>query len=231
MARILVADDDPFLRSTLRIALSGDGHQLIEAEDSDQALELFPTENPDLIVLDVSMPGIDGFTVCKRIRADSSVPILMLTGRDDVQDRVMGLQNGADDYLGKPFAVEELCARVKTLLRRTPGVAPLETGTLTFGDVELDTESHEASRAGEPLALTPHEFLLLQFLMQHPRQVLSREQICREVWGFPFGGESNFIDVTVKDLRRKLEANGGPRVVDTVRGFGYALREPQEGWR
>jgi two-component system response regulator MprA len=176
----------------------------------------------DLVVLDVMLPGLDGLTVCERLRAASSTPILMLTAKDTVEDRVTGLDRGADDYLVKPFALDELLARARALLRRAQ---PHGEKALQYADLTIDLDTREAFRGGEPLRLTPREYDLLVVFLRHPRQVLSREQLSQQVWGFAFEGESNFVDVAVKELRKKLEAGDRPRLIQTVRGVGYALRE------
>jgi len=221
-ARILVAEDDTDLSRALHLAFSLEGYNFTPAYDGESALRIFDAEHPDLVVLDVSMPQLDGFTVCERIRATSAVPILMLTARGSLEDKVSGLKHGADDYLVKPFAVEELLARIDALLRRHRTES---TGLLAMGDLRVNPDSHEAYRGDRALHLTPREFQLLNVLLRNPRQVLSRDQLCEQVWGYSFRGESNFIDVTVKGLRRKLEEGGESRLIQTVRGFGYALRE------
>lgn len=191
------------------------------AEDGESALALAAAKPPDLVILDVMLPGVDGLTVCRRLRARWLGPILLLTARDTVPDRVAGLDEGADDYVVKPFALDELLARVRALLRRHH----LGPGKLGFGDLELDPETKEANRAGEPLQLTPNEFKLLETFLRHPRRVLTRSQLAQQVWGVVYEGESNYIDVAIKELRRKLEVGGRSRLIQTVRGFGYALRE------
>lgn len=222
-ARILAVDDDQAILDVLRLAFSFEGYEMIAALDGEAAIKLFHAQQPDLVILDVSLPGLDGFTVCERLRGiSSSVPILILTGRDAVPDRVTGLSHGADDYLVKPFAVEELMARIQALLRRTQGEMP---EALSFADLYVNLSTHEAFRGDSPLQLTPREYQLLTVLLRNPRQVLSREQLSQQAWGYTYRGESNFIDVTVKDLRRKLEEGDKPRLIQTVRGFGYALRE------
>jgi two-component system response regulator MprA len=221
-ARILVVDDDPAVLSGLRRALTLEGYEVLVAEDGDAALAVASADGPDLVILDVMLPDIDGFDVCRRLRARSDTPVLLLTARDTVPDRVAGLDHGADDYLVKPFALDELLARVRALLRR----AQPQTGqVLAYADLVVDLTAHEASRGGEALKLTPREYELLSVFLRHPRQVLSREQLCQQVWGYAFEGESNFVDVAVKELRRKLEGDGRPRLIQTVRGYGYALRE------
>lgn len=220
-AAILVVDDDPSVLSALRRALVLEGYQVSTAADGEAALEMIGTSRPDLLVLDVMLPGIDGFRLCARARELSGAPILMLTAKDTVPDRVSGLDHGADDYLVKPFAIDELMARVRALLRRAAGHS---SRTLQYEDLLLDLDTHEAFRGDEPLSLSPLDFQLLTVFLQHPRQVLSREQLCQQVWGFDFEGESNFVNVAVMELRRKIESEGRPRLIQTVRGFGYALR-------
>ena len=224
---ILVVDDDQAVRDALRRALSLQGYDVEVAKDGEEALLKLRT-NPsstDLLVLDVLMPRLDGIEVTRRLRSDGSeVPILMLTARDQVSDRVSGLEAGADDYLVKPFALEELVARVRALLRR---LAPDETATkLGFADLELDTGTREVTRGDESLTLTRTEFALLELFLRNPRQVLTRSVIFDRVWGYDFGYGSNSLDVYISYLRKKTEAGGKPRLIHTVRGVGYALREP-----
>jgi two-component system, OmpR family, response regulator MprA len=221
-ADVLLVDDDPAVLSGLRRALSMAGHRVLVAEDGETALAITERQSLDLVILDVMLPGLDGLAVSQQLRARSAVPILMLTARDTVPDRVAGLDAGADDYLVKPFALDELLARVRALLRRSQPVG----SALSYADVTLDPSTREAFRAGEPLRLTPTEFELLETFLRHPRQVLSRIQLCQQVWGYAFAGESNFVDVAVMELRRKLESGGHPRLIQTSRGYGYALREP-----
>jgi two-component system response regulator MprA len=224
-ARVLIVDDDPKILSLLRRGLSFEGYQVTTAEDGLGALASARDEPPDLVVLDVMMPGLDGLEVCRRLRAGAEdVPILMLTARDTVPDRVAGLDAGADDYLVKPFAFDELLARVRALLRRSR-VEERDSGALRFADLELSPASREAFRAGQAIHLTAREFDLLELFLRNPRIVLTRETIFERVWGSDFLGETNVIDVHVKALRDKLEAGGGGRVIQTVRGVGYALRE------
>jgi two-component system, OmpR family, response regulator MprA len=220
--RVLVVDDDPAVLSGLRRALALEGYAVQVAESGEAALALAAAEAPDVVVLDVMLPDVDGLTVCRRLRDVGTMPIVLLTAKDTVPDRVAGLDSGADDYLVKPFALDELLARVRAQLRRSQHRADR---LLQYADLRLDLETREATRLGEPLRLTPREFELLAAFLRHPRQVLSREQLCQRVWGFAFEGESNFVDVAVKELRKKLEADGRPRLIQTVRGFGYALRE------
>jgi two-component system response regulator MprA len=223
---ILVVDDDQAVRDALRRALSLQGYEVDVANDGEEALLKLRT-NPtttDLLVLDVLMPRLDGLELTRRLRSDGSeLPILMLTARDQVSDRVSGLEAGADDYLVKPFALEELIARVRALLRR---LAPEESSTtLRFADVELDTGTREVTRGDEVLTLTRTEFALLELFMRNPRQVLTRSVIFDRVWGYDFGYGSNSLDVYISYLRKKTEVGGKPRLIHTVRGVGYALRE------
>jgi two-component system, OmpR family, response regulator MprA len=221
-ARVLVVDDDPAVLSGLRRALVLEGYDVLTAEDGEAAIETASATKPDLIVLDVMLPGIDGLAACEHLRRTGPMPILMLSAKDTVPDRVAGLNRGADDYLVKPFAVDELSARIRALLRRAGGPAEAK---LAYADLSVDAVAREAMRAGEPLRLSPREYELLTLFMRHPRQALSREQLCQQVWGYAFEGESNFVDVAVKELRKKLEAGGGSRLIQTIRGFGYALRD------
>ena len=224
-ARVLVVDDDPKILSLLRRGLSFEGYTVTTAEDGPGALTAARDEPPDLVVLDVMMPGLDGLEVCRRLRAGGEeIPILMLTARDTVPDRVAGLDAGADDYLVKPFAFDELLARVRALLRRTKS-EERDSPTLRFADVELNPASREAFRGRRPIPLTAREFDLLEMFLRNPRIVLTRDTIFERVWGSDFLGETNVIDVHVKALRDKLEAGGGARLIQTVRGVGYALRE------
>jgi two-component system response regulator MprA len=220
--RVLVVDDDERVRNLMRRALRLEGHSVITAGDGEEALHDARDAEPDLVILDVMLPGIDGIEVCRRLRAVSKVPILMLTARDTVPDRIEGLDSGADDYVVKPFDLDEILARVRALARRVQPEAP---APLRFADLTLDPDTHEAWRAGQRLSLTPKEFELLELLLRHPRQALSRDQISERVWGYSYEGESNVIDVCVKYLREKLEAAGHPRLIQTIRGVGYALRE------
>ena len=217
--RVLVVDDDEAVRSALTHALNRDGYEVATAADGATALSALVRLRPEAIVLDILMPEPGGLEVCRAIRArGDDTPILMLTARDLVSDRVAGLDAGADDYLAKPFALEELRARLRALLRRTgAGSAPLR-----FADVELNPVTHEASRRGEPMPLTKTEFALLELFLRNQGRVLSRTQIFESVWGYDFGPESNGLWVYIGYLRRKL---GEPRLIQTVRGIGYVLRE------
>jgi two-component system response regulator MprA len=220
--RILVVDDEQAVRESLRRALALDGYDVVLASDGREALATIARSAPDLVVLDVLMPELDGLAVCRRMRSNGNrTPVLMLTARDEVEDRVAGLDAGADDYLGKPFALDELLARVRALLRRSPS----SDEPLRFADVVLDPAAHTVSRNGRPIDLTRTEFALLELFLRHPRRVLTRSQILVAVWGFDFGPTSNSLEVYVGYLRRKTEADGAPRLVQTVRGVGYVLRE------
>jgi two-component system, OmpR family, response regulator MprA len=220
--RILVADDDPEIVSFLRRGLTFEGFSVDAAGDGRQALDKIRESEPDLLILDVMMPGIDGLEVSKLVRQASSVPILMLTAKGTIADRVAGLNSGADDYLIKPFAFDELLARVKALLRRSQ---PQEKEILKFKDLSLDLGTREVKRKDKVVELTAQEFNLLEYLMRHPRQVLTREQIYEKVWGYDFAGESNILEVYVRYLRAKLESAEDPKLIHTVRGVGYVLRE------
>ena len=215
-------DDDPAVLSSLRRALTIEGYEVDVASDGEAALAQAYASHPELVILDVLLPGIDGFTVCQALRDTSRTPIIMLTAKDTVPDRIAGLDRGADDYLVKPFAEGELFARVRALLRRAHVD---QDEVLSYSDVTLNVAAREASRGREPLRLSPREYELLLLFMQHPRQALSRQQICLQVWGYAFEGESNFVDVAIKELRKKLDAAGGARLIHTLRGFGYVLKE------
>lgn len=222
--KVLVIDDDPKITAFLKRTLVYDGYEVLAAGGGEEGLRLAAAHQPDLVVLDVLMPYIDGWEVCRRLRATGDVPVLMLTARDMLADRVKGLDLGADDYLVKPFALEELLARVRAILRRYRLAA--EAGrTLKFADLVLDFSTREAHRGGRTFFLTAKEFELLSMFMEHPRQVLTRDQIMERVWGFDFEGESNVLEVYVAMLRQKLEEGGEKRLIHTVRGVGYVLKE------
>jgi two-component system, OmpR family, response regulator MprA len=221
--RILVVDDERAVRESLRRALALEGYEVDLAADGEEALESVRHAEPDALILDVLMPGLDGLQVSLRLRrAGSKVPILMLTARDAVENRVEGLDAGADDYVTKPFALEELLARVRALLRRTNAGEEV----LRFADVELDPSTRQVTRDGEAIELTRTEFALLELFMLNPRQVLTRSVIFERVWGYDFGYASNSLDVYIGYLRRKTESGDRPRLIQTVRGVGYALRQP-----
>lgn len=223
MQTILIVDDDAKLLEMLRRTLAYDGYRVVTAADGRQALARAASERPDAIVLDWMLPEIDGPEVARRLReAGDGMPILMLTARDAVEDRVRGLDSGSDDYLPKPFAPEELQARLRALLRR---VDPAEAErSLAFEDLRLDPASHETWRGARRFSLTPTEYALLEHFLRHPRRVQTREQLLEAVWGYDFGGEANVVEVYIGYLRRKTEAGGEPRLIHTVRGTGYVLR-------
>jgi len=222
LMNILVVDDDPEIVSFVKRGLIYDGYEVDTAGDGSEALAKARDVEPDLVILDIMMPGIDGIEVSRRLRQASDVPILMLTAKGTVSDRVAGLDSGADDYLVKPFSFDELLARVRALLRRRQ---PKEGELLRFDNLSLNTATREVRRRNEIIDLTVQEFDLLELFMRHPRQVLSRDRIYARVWGYDFGGESNVIEVYVSYLRSKLEAGDMPRLIHTVRGVGYVLRE------
>ncbi|WP_028814648.1 response regulator transcription factor [Streptomyces flavidovirens] len=229
--RILIVDDEPAVREALQRSLAFEGYGTEVAVDGIDALAKAASYDPDLIILDIQMPRMDGLTAARRIRSSGDkLPILMLTARDTVGDRVTGLDAGADDYLVKPFELDELFARIRALLRRSSYAAGGPAGeeapghVLSFADLRMDLATREVTRGGRPVELTRTEFTLLEMFLAHPRQVLTREQILKAVWGFDFEPSSNSLDVYVMYLRRKTEAGGEPRLVHTVRGVGYALR-------
>lgn len=224
VATILVVDDDQKLLKMVRRTLIYEGFQVMTAENGREALLKLEADPPDLLVLDWMMPELDGLDLLHRLRANGdAVPVLMLTARDAVENRVQGLDEGADDYLVKPFAPSELLARLRALLRRSKVTQP-ET-PLTFADLYLDPLARETRRGSRLFELTPKEFELFHLLMRHPRQVLVRERILEEVWGYDFGGEDNILEVYIGYLRKKTEAGGEPRLIHTMRGIGYVLRE------
>ena len=225
--KIFVVDDERAVRESLRRALELEGYEIELASDGEEAIERLGLAPPvDAIVLDVLMPGIDGLETCRRLRADGiRVPVLMLTARAEVDSRVAGLDAGADDYLAKPFALAELLARLRALLRRA-GNGDDGRDALRFSDLELDLGTREVTRSGRPIELTRTEFSLLELFMRNARQVLTRSIIFERVWGYDFGPTSNSLDVYIGYLRRKTEEGGGTRLIHTVRGVGYALREP-----
>lgn len=224
MATILVADDDQKLLKMVRRTLIYEGFEVVTATTGHEAIDRLQTETPDLIILDWMMPQLDGLEMLKQVRAaGDNIPILMLTARDAVEDRVKGLDRGADDYLVKPFAPSELLARLRALLRRSK-ITDLD-GPLVYDDLYLDPISRETRRGSRMFELTPKEFELFHLLMRHPRQVLVRDRILEEVWGYDFGGEDNVLEVYIGYLRKKTEAGGEPRLIQTVRGVGYVLRK------
>jgi DNA-binding response OmpR family regulator len=216
--RVLLVEDDPAMISLVSLGLRYEGFEVLAAENGLAGLNLAETGNPDLLILDWMLPGLDGIGLCKRIRAQSEIPIIIITARDAVSDRVMGLDAGADDYLVKPFHIDELLARVRARLRRK---LP-ETNQLTFADLSMNTDLHEVSRGSTTLRLTATEFNLLLYFLKHPRQVLSKEAILEAVWGYTFGGDANIVEQYVRSLRQKMDE---PVLIQTVRGVGYVLRE------
>lgn len=228
--KILVVDDEQAVRDSLRRSLRFNGYEVVLAEDGEEALEKIRTERPDLTVLDVMMPKMDGLEVCRVLREEGDLsPVLMLTAREGVADRVAGLDAGADDYLPKPFALEELLARVRSLLRRTQDLSSdgtsLEDATISFEDLSLNTETREVHRGERQITLTRTEFTLLHLLMTNARRVLSRQQILEDVWGYDFPTSGNALEVYIGYLRKKTELEGESRLIHTVRGVGYVLRE------
>ena len=224
MATVLIVDDDRKLLKMLRRTLIYEGFDVVTAADGHEALTQVEAHRPDVIVLDWLMPGLDGIAVTERLRAaHDETMILMLTARDAVEDRVEGLESGADDYLVKPFAPVELLARVHALMRRS--AAASKEQPLTYAGLTLDPVTRETQRGDRSFELTPTEFELLHYLMRHPRQVLQRRQILEEVWGYDFGGDDNVLEVYIGYLRKKTEQEGEPRLIQTVRGVGYVLRE------
>ena len=222
--KVLVVDDEPSVREALRRALTLEGYEVDLANGGSQALRKLSSAGPDAIVLDVLMPEVDGLEVCRRLRTLGDLtPVLVLTARDAISDRVAGLDAGADDYLVKPFALEELLARLRALLRRAGSQEGADK--LRFADLELDPVAHEVRRGDRPIQLTRTEFLLLELLLLHPRQVLTRSVIFDRVWGYDFGPSSNSLEVYIGYLRRKTESDGEPRLIHTVRGVGYVLKE------
>lgn len=223
MATVLIADDDRKIIDMLRRTLAYEGYHVVTAADGLEALSQAQAQRPDVVILDWLMPGLDGIEVARRIRQADPTPILMLTARDAIEDRVQGLDNGADDYLVKPFAPAELLARVRALLRRTEGSS--SERPLSYADLSLDPVTRETRRGSRNFNLSPKEFDLLAYLLRHPRQVLPRDRILQDVWGYDFGGDGNVLEVYIGYLRTKTEAGGEPRLIQTVRGVGYVLRE------
>ncbi len=224
MARVLVVDDEPAVRRALERALKLDSYEVDMAADGEEALDAMASNPADAVILDVAMPRLDGLEVCRRMRAAGDrTPILMLTARDAIDDRVKGLDVGADDYLVKPFALRELQARLRALLRRTTESGDGEI--LRYADLELDPVAHEVHRGDRPIELSKTEFLLLELFLRHPRQVLTRTTIFENVWGYDFGPTSNALGVYMGYLRRKTEVDGESRLLHTVRGVGYVLRD------
>ncbi|MBT8192123.1 MAG: response regulator transcription factor [Acidimicrobiia bacterium] len=222
---VLVVDDEEYIRDLVRTALSFSGFEVAVAADGVTALNEIQRLRPSLVILDVNMPGFDGFEVVRRLRdAGDDTPVIFLTARDSAEDRVSGFTKGGDDYVTKPFSLEELVARVEAVLRRTAPAEPQAAQTLTFSDLEMDEKAHRVSRSGRPLDLAPTEFNLLRYFMANPEQVLSKQQILDHVWHYDFEGDPNVVETYVSYLRKKTEALG-PRLIQTVRGFGYVLRD------
>ncbi|HEY63723.1 MAG TPA: response regulator transcription factor [Caldilineae bacterium] len=222
--RILIIEDEAYIADFLRRGLLYEGYAVEVAYDGETGLAAARDRPPDLVILDLMLPGIDGMEVCRRLRAASDVPILMLTAKDAVPDRVAGLDAGADDYLVKPFDFEELLARLRAILRRRRPTPTQEV--LRFADLTLNPATREVKRGDRAIELTAKEFDVLELFMRHPRQVLTRDILYERIWGYDFSGESNIIEVYIRYLRTKLEAGGEPRLLHTVRGVGYVLREP-----
>jgi two-component system, OmpR family, response regulator TrcR len=222
--RVLLVDDERALTNLVRMALRYEGWEIEVAHDAAEAIEKYRTHRPDVLVLDIMLPDMDGLTVLERIRAsDTYTPTLFLTARDSVSDRVTGLTAGGDDYMTKPFSLEELVARLRGLLRRSAYLTPADAETLRVGDLELDGASREVTRGGDPISLTSTEFELLRYLMRHPRKAVSRNEVLQRVWNYDFGGRSSIVDLYVSYLRRKIDAGRDP-MIHTVRGVGYLLR-------
>lgn len=220
--RILIIEDDKAIVRVLERSLVYEGYEVDSAMNGEYGLELVQKKSPDLIVLDLMLPGMDGLEFTEKIRVDNNVPILMLTARDGLEDRVHGLDSGADDYMVKPFELEELLARIRSLLRRSSSERSIN---LKFVDLKLDTNTRTAQRGERNITLTTKEYELLELFMRHQREILSREMIFDRVWGYDFGGESNVLDVYIRYLRQKLEGDEDSRLIHTIRGTGYVLRE------
>ncbi|MDK1030107.1 MAG: response regulator transcription factor [Anaerolineae bacterium] len=220
--RILIIEDDHAILKILQRGLSYEGYNVDTAMDGRTGLIMARDHTPDLVILDWMLPGMDGLDVCHRLRTGGSIPIMILTAKDTVQDRIQGLDAGADDYMIKPFNLDELLARVRALMRRTQ---PERIPVLKYSDLSLDTGSRQATRGKRIVSLTAKEYELLELFLRHPRQVMTREVIFDRVWGYDFGGESNVLEVYIRYLRQKLEAEDEPRLLHTVRGVGYVLRE------
>jgi two-component system response regulator TrcR len=225
--RVLLVDDERALTNLVRMALQYEGWAIDVAHDAAEALDRYRANTPDVVVLDIMLPDTDGLGVLAQIRdAETYTPILFLTARDSVTDRVTGLTAGGDDYMTKPFSLEELVARLRGLLRRSAYLSPPDEETLRVGDLALDVASHEVTRGGVPISLTSTEFDLLRFLMRHPRRAVSRTEILRRVWEYDFGGRSSIVDLYVSYLRKKIDTGRDP-MIHTVRGVGYMVRPPE----
>ncbi|WP_027331971.1 response regulator transcription factor [Mycolicibacterium tusciae] len=225
--RVLLVDDERALTNLVRMALQYEGWDIYVAHDAQEALALYQSNEPDVVVLDIMLPDLDGLGVMERLRQSATyTPILFLTARDSIHDRVEGLTAGGDDYMTKPFSLEELVARLRGLLRRSAYMTPDDQERITVGDLELDGASREVRRAGVPVALTSTEFELLRFMMRNPRRALSRQEVLQRVWNYDFGGRSSVVDLYVSYLRRKIDADQEP-MIQTVRGVGYMLQPIQ----
>ena len=228
-ARLLVVEDEPNIRELLSTSLRFAGFEVVTAADGATALKLAETERPDLVVLDVMLPDMDGFAVTRRLRDQGRhMPVVFLTARDGTDDKVTGLTVGGDDYVTKPFSLEEVVARIRAVLRRTGGSNGSDVGRLVFADLELDEDSHEVRRAGRTIDLSPTEFKLLRYLMLNPNRVLSKAQILDHVWDYDFRGESGIVESYISYLRRKVDAEASAPLIHTRRGVGYVLRLPPE---
>ncbi|WP_104432213.1 response regulator transcription factor [Kineococcus xinjiangensis] len=228
-ARLLVVDDEPSIRELLATSLRFAGFEVEAAKDGAEALHLAGRQRPDLVVLDVMLPDMDGFTVTRKLRQrGADVPVLFLTARDDTADKVAGLTAGGDDYVTKPFSLEEVVARIRAVLRRTGGPGAASAGRLVFHDLELDDASHEVRRAGRAVELSPTEFKLLRYLMENPNRVLSKAQILDHVWEYDFNGDAQIVESYISYLRRKLDTEGLAPLIHTRRGVGYVLRLPPD---
>jgi two-component system, OmpR family, response regulator len=228
-ARLLVVDDEPNILELLSASLRFAGFDVATASNGNEALKVAATYQPDLVVLDVMMPGLDGFEVVRRMRQDEQrMPVLFLTAKDATEDKITGLTLGGDDYITKPFSLEEVIARIRAVLRRIANSTPAPSqAILTFGDIELNDDSHEVFKAGKPVTLSPTEFKLLRYFMQNPTRVLSKAQILDHVWHYDFGGDANVVESYVSYLRRKIDTTE-PRLLHTIRSVGYVLRQPRE---
>ncbi len=226
-ARLLVVDDEPNIRELLSASLRYAGFDVATAADGQEALRAARASRPDLLVLDVMMPGVDGFEVVRRMRGEGlQFPVLFLTARDSTDDKITGLTLGGDDYVTKPFSLEEVVARIRAILRRHAGAVALDPARLTFADIELDDDTHEVWKAGVAVSLSPTEFKLLRYFMQNAGRVLSKSQILDHVWNYDFGGDANVVESYVSYLRRKVDTTE-PRLLQTLRGVGYTLRVPR----
>ncbi|RKS75379.1 two-component system OmpR family response regulator [Motilibacter peucedani] len=226
-ARLLVVDDEPNIRELLSASLRFAGFDVAVAADGREALEVMKTYDPELVVLDVMMPGIDGLTVLRRMRENGSrVPVVLLTARDATEDKVSGLTLGADDYVTKPFSLEEMLARIRAVLRRARDTAAAERHVLSFADIEVDEDTHEVRKAGSAVQLSPTEFKLLRYFLTNPGRVLSKAQILDAVWQYDFGGDANVVESYISYLRKKVDTTE-PRLLHTLRGVGYVLRQPR----